>query len=148
MYPMEMLRNAGWKAEDLKEHFFSAKEVREAGFPMGTVVHTFSDDSRPESKVEFLEQARKDGFTMSDFREPVCTAKELKAAGYTGQQMKDANFTAKEMFQAEFTLEELVALGFAADQLYEFAPLRDLLDEGLPKVDLLRMPGYTAQDFT
>lgn len=65
-----------------------------------------------------LKEARRLGLTALNIRKTMgCTAKQLRAAGYSLEDLKDAGFTPGELRNAGYTAAELAAAGFSPSAL-------------------------------
>lgn len=151
---VEQLKAAGFTAKELKEAGFTAAELKAAGFTDEELKRAGYSDAEIEKanlpgdcSVESIRKARARGVTAREIREELgCSAKALKAAGFSAKELRDAGFTAAELKAAGFSAKELRSAGFSAAELKEAGfSAAELKEAGFSAAEL-KDAGFSAEE--
>lgn len=94
---------------------------------------------------EAVEQALARGLKLEDLK-PLCTAEQLRLAGFSAQELRDAGFSAQELRDAGFSARELRDAGFSAQELRDAGfSAQELRDAGF-STSQLRQAGFSLAE--
>lgn len=130
-YSLKDLKNAGVSAEALHKAGISASDAKKAGYDLGSlhladygygdlIRAGFSGDDLRRAGIEFgakrecakdyVRTQRRQGVSLTFFKEKGCSAKSLKDGGYEWEQLKKVGFLPHTLLKAGISMPELKSL--------------------------------------
>ena len=143
-YDAKDLANAGFTPQELLAAGFTPEQLKQAGLSPSAVIAV---GRTADCSVDSLKAARALGVSATTIKQTLgCSAKQMKAAGYTAAELKDAGFTAAELKDAGFGAADLKKAGFSPKELRAAGFTAQQLKDAGFNAEQLKDAGFSAAE--
>ena len=138
------LKEVGFGASELKAVLYSATELLDAGFTLEELkISGFTLKELQSIPSVTIAHLKKVGFGTAQLKAILCTATELRHAGFSKEELHKVGYSLDEMAQAGYGAHDLRSIGYSAVEMKQQGFSAAQLKQAKFTVMELRAAGYS-----